>query len=182
MVPIVIVCKDKENKLVFLYRMATTLTMLLLLIAPLLHTLYKWDHPQHKAMVHSGWEGYIDGCKQHSKGSDCYDWLLLFIWHSLSKALECMPFIYREEDSRNKKWSILYQGSIRNNIRHWKLLLVSCIASYEPFCLNYVNVASSYHVFSHVCMHICTVIAIHLAISTEFILHKTTIILLLRSI
>ena len=44
----VIVYKDKENKPVFLYRMVT---ILLLLIVPLLHTLYKGTN-KCKTMIH----------------------------------------------------------------------------------------------------------------------------------
>ena len=52
------------------------------LIVRLLHTLYKGDHQteDNAGFIASGWEGYTDGCKQHSEGSNWYYYA-------------CMPFL-----------------------------------------------------------------------------------------
>ena len=67
---------------------------MLLLIASLLHTLNKGDH-QTQDNDHSGWEGYTDGCEQHSEGSNWYVWLdaTIHLTISVSKVLECMDFL-----------------------------------------------------------------------------------------
>ena len=115
MVLMVIVCKDKENKSLFLYRMVRILMTLLLLIVPLLYyiiqmgptTTRQWFIVVEKSIrmdVNSILKAVVAmiGCYYS------FDIVYPKHWNAC---------LYRE-DYRNKEWSILHQDSTGNYISH----------------------------------------------------------------
>ena len=111
MVLIIIVHRDKENKLLCLCRMLITLRVLLLRIVPLLYALYKWGPPNTRQWFIVLEKTILLDVNSIVKAVvamiGCY-----YSFDSVSKALECMPFVSREEAFRNKEWFTIHQGTI----------------------------------------------------------------------